>query len=63
MSDSCVVNELPLVSAIKVEHTHPQPDHTHSDIDHALFDLSHAPHSFCDGLVSAFVITEFLLLQ
>lgn len=63
VSDSCVVNELPLVSAIKVEHAHPQLDHAHSGIDHALFDLSHAYQSFSDGLVSASVITTFLSLQ
>ncbi|XP_053095645.1 cyclic AMP-responsive element-binding protein 3-like protein 4 [Pangasianodon hypophthalmus] len=51
VSDSCVVSELPLVSAIKVEHAHPELNHAHSEPDHALFDLSHAPHSFTDGLL------------
>lgn len=51
MSDSCVVSELPLVSAIKVEHAHPELSHAHSDLDHTLFDLSHASHSFTDGLL------------
>ncbi|KAI5618328.1 cyclic AMP-responsive element-binding protein 3-like protein 4 [Silurus asotus] len=51
MSDSCVVNELPMVSAIKVEHTNPELSHSPSELDHALFNLSHAPHSFTDGLL------------
>ncbi|KAG7335423.1 hypothetical protein KOW79_000116 [Hemibagrus wyckioides] len=51
VSDSCVVNELPLVSTIKVEHAHPELNHAHSDLDHTLFDLSHAPHSINDGLL------------
>ncbi|KAF5891732.1 cyclic AMP-responsive element-binding protein 3-like protein 4, partial [Clarias magur] len=51
LSDACVVSELPLVSAIKVEHAHSELNHAHSDLDHALFDLSHASHSFTDGLL------------
>ncbi|KAK2855293.1 hypothetical protein Q7C36_007162 [Tachysurus vachellii] len=51
VSDSCVVNELPLVSTIKVEHAHPELSHAHSELDHTLFDLNHTPHSFIDGLL------------
>ncbi|XP_060776886.1 cyclic AMP-responsive element-binding protein 3-like protein 4 [Neoarius graeffei] len=51
VSDSCVVSELPLVSAVKVEHAHPELSYTHANHDQALLDLSHAPHSFTDGLL------------
>ncbi|KAK3551828.1 hypothetical protein QTP70_029004 [Hemibagrus guttatus] len=42
VSDSCVVNELPLVSTIKVEGAHPELSHAHCDL---------SPHSFTDGLL------------
>lgn len=60
MSDSCVVSDLPLVSAIKVEHALLELSHAHSELDHTPFDLSHSPQSFSDGLVSVFVSAESL---
>lgn len=55
VSDPCVVNELPLVSAVKVEHAHLELSHVCFDHGHTPFDLTRASQSFADSLVSVLV--------